>query len=110
MSQSVKKTTITMTRGDTLKLTVNLMDASGAPYIPQEGDAMRFACKKDYSDTEVLIEKDIPMDTMLLHLEPSDTKPLDFGDYVYDMQITFANGDVDTFIDKAIFRLTEEVD
>ena len=39
-----------------------------------------------------------------------DTKNLDFGTYVYDLQITFADGTVDTFISKSILKLEEEVD
>ena len=54
--------------------------------------------------------KDIPSDTMLLVLEPEDTKTLPFGKYVYDIQITYADGKVDTFITKGRLRLTEEVD
>lgn len=47
---------------------------------------------------------------MLLVLEPEDTKTLPFGKYVYDIQITYADGKVDTFITKGRLRLTEEVD
>ena len=46
---------------------------------------------------------------MILELEPNDTKTLDFGSYVYDVQITFADGRVDTFITEAVFKLTPEV-
>lgn len=104
-------TRIQMTRGDTLKAVIGMKTKSGGNYTPAEGDAVRFAMKKKYSDEdEVLITKVIPNDTLLLHLEPQDTKELSYGRYVYDVQITYANGDVDTFIDRAVFELTEEVD
>ena len=109
MTQKLKGTTIIMTRGDTLKVTINLLKDDGTPYVPQTGDIIRFAAKENYSDDSTVINKVIPNDTMLLQLDPSDTKRLAFGDYVYDVQITFANGDVDTFIEKAKLRLTEEV-
>lgn len=109
MSQKVKGNTIIMTRGDTLKVKVNLSNKDGTPYTPQEGDTIRFACKQDYGEYPLLIRKEVPTDTMLLKLEPSDTKELSFGDYVYDIEITFANGDVDTFVDRGTLRLTEEV-
>ena len=48
--------------------------------------------------------------TMMLTLEPQDTADLNFGKYVYDIQLTKANGKVDTFISKAILKLSEEVD
>ena len=34
---------------------------------------------------------------------------LPFGKYVYDIELTKATGEVDTFITKAILKLTEEV-
>lgn len=65
---------------------------------------------ESYMDEKPLVVKDIPSDTMLLVLEPEDTKTLPFGKYVYDIQITYADGKVDTFITKGRLRLTEEVD
>ena len=111
MSYSVKKTTITLTRGDTFKAIVSIMDKDGNPYDIQPGDSVRFAMKKHYDDpdSEVLIKKVIPTDTLLLVLEPEDTKRLDFGSYVYDIQLTNVEGEVDTFITKATLLLTEEV-
>lgn len=110
MSYSVKKTSIFLTRGDTFRATIVITDEHGEPYTPVTGETIRFAMKKDYSDAECLIEKAIPIDTMEFILEPSDTKELDFGTYVYDIQITRSNGDVDTFITKASLTLTEEVE
>lgn len=112
MSYKIDGTTIYLTRGDTLEALVEaiLPDSDGGPYIPQEGDSFRFAMKSDYEDPEPLLVKDIPNDTMLLILNPEDTKHLPFGRYVYDIQLTYAGGKTDTFITKAKFRLTEEVD
>ena len=79
------------------------------PYTPVNGDKVRFALKQSYSSNKVLIHKSIPIDTLILYLAPSDTKKLKFGNYVYDIEITFANGDVDTFI-RGEFKLEEEVE
>lgn len=113
MSYRVDGTTIYLTRGDTFEARVEaiLPDSEGAePYIPMKGDTVRFAMKANYEDEEPLVVKDIPIDTMLLILAPEDTKALPFGKYVYDIQITYADGRVDTFIPKGRLRLTEEVD
>lgn len=113
MSYRVDGTTIYLTRGDTFEARVEaiLPDSEGAePYVPVEGDTVRFAMKANYEDEEPLVVKNIPIDTMLLILTPEDTKGLPFGKYVYDIQITYADGRVDTFITKARLRLTEEVD
>ena len=106
-----KNNKITLTKGDSLYTVVNAVTKIGRqPYEPQTGDEIRFAMKKNYDDAECLIEKTIPLATLMLHLEPSDTKNLEVGEYVYDIQLTTAGGDVDTFIDRAKFVLTEEVD
>ena len=115
---SIKKNRIEMTRGDTLITTVSIVDKkTGAQYIPVEGDVVTFAVKHatlnaqqtEYTDSEPLILKEIPTSTMQLRLDPADTKSLGFGEYVYDVDLTYADGRVDTFIAKMPFILTEEV-
>ena len=110
MSFKVRKNTIFLTRGDTFKahLTINYPD--GSVYTPKEGDSIRFALKENIEDEECLILRDIPIDTMLLVLYPEDTKELEFGTYVYDVQLTKVNGDVDTFITASKFKITAEVE
>ena len=107
---------VELTRGDSLYCQVGVV-MDGDPYTPEVGDTIRFYLKRDimtpsrseYVDRKPLITKTVPTDTMILHLEPSDTKELPFGNYVYDMEITFANGDVDTFINNAKFVIAREV-
>lgn len=110
MSYSITGTTITLTRGDTFEALVSATKNDGTPYVPVEGDSIRFAMKENYTDARPLLVKDIPISTMMLVLEPEDTAGLNFGKYVYDIQLTKANGKVDTFITKATFKLSEEVD
>ena len=114
---AVEGTTIKMTRGDTVEIEVEIL-RNGDAYTPQEGDAVRFAMKRAamnskqsaFKDAEPLVVKAIPTDTMVLRLDPEDTKPYEFGEYAYDMQITFANGKVSTFIADARLVLMPEVD
>lgn len=110
MSFRVRRNTIYLTRGDTFKakLTINYPD--GSIYEPKEGDSIRFAMKADVDSEELLIFRDIPIDTMMLVIYPGDTKNLEFGSYVYDIQLTKANGDVDTFITASKFKITAEVE
>lgn len=110
MSCSFSGTTITMTRGDTLVAFVSITQPNGCPYTPVDGDKVRFAMKANYTDPKPLLVIDIPIDTMQLVIKPEDTADLNFGKYVYDVQLTKANGVVDTFITKAIIRIAEEVD
>ena len=109
---SIRGTTITVTKGDTLEAIVELFREDGTPYQPQEGDEIRFALKQRYEDLEPLLLKPIPNNTLRLRLESAETKRLRAGwvPYVYDLQITFADGSVDTFIDRAKFIVTDEVE
>lgn len=113
---SIDGTSITMTRGDTLVADVQIMRGN-TEYQPAEGDVIRFAVKNttmvgggaDYKDAEPILEKVIPNDTLQLVIEPEDTKPFKFGEYVYDVSIEFSDGNVDTFITASPFVLTPEV-
>lgn len=117
MSYQVKGNTIILTRGDTLLLKVDILK-DGETYTPEDGDVVRFALKHktmtadkgEYTDAEPIFTKTIPNDSLILQINPNDTKELSFADYVYDIQITFADGAVDTFITASTFRLTQEVD
>ena len=122
MSTEITDNTIVHTRGDTLRSKVDIFydKEKTQPYVPEDGDIIRFALKrprmvrddkgyKEYEDTDPLILKDIPIDTLILHLEPADTKNLGFGKYEYDVEITHSDGTVDTFIKAAPMTLTKEV-
>lgn len=102
--------TITLTRGDTFRAKISILYPDDTEYEPQEGDTVRFALKQNIKDPIPLIKKEVPIDSMVLTLNPEDTKLLDYGKYIYDVQLTKANGDVDTFITTATLKLTEEVD
>ena len=108
MSASISGTTISLTRGDSLVLGIDVV-VDNAPYTPQEGDVIRFAMKSTVFADEVLIKKRIDLETMTLTILPSDTKDLSFGSYVYDLELTTADGVVDTFIGPASFIITQEV-
>lgn len=117
MAWKIEGTTITLTRGDSFPLQVNIK-VNGEAYTPIYGDIVKFKLKRNimdskrtrYLDEQPLIEKQISSDTMVLELIPNDTKNLPFGEYVYDLEITFgATGRVYTFINNAIFNIAPEV-
>lgn len=91
------KNNITLTRGDSLYLTIEIIE-DGSTYTPESGDTIRFAMKKSYFDDDVVLEKTIDNNTLVLYIAPEDTSDLDFGVYVYDIQITKSDGDVGTFL------------
>lgn len=98
---------ITLTRGDTGIFNIDLKDGEGEDYTPQEGDKLEFAMAKNY-DSEVIIYKIIPMDTLILRLDHEDTKDLEIGKYVYEVQFTSSQGDVSTIILSTI-KITKDV-
>jgi hypothetical protein len=100
---------IVLTRGDSLFLDVS-MTAGDEPYTPEAG-SVRFAMKEKYGDdVEVALEKQIPINTMLLEIKPADTKTLPMGKkYVFDIEFTDQAGNVDTFIE-GTFKISNEVD
>ena len=118
MAFDINGTTIRLTRGDTLPITVVIYEPDGkTEYEIQPGDSVRFALKHSsmtqgrtaFTDAEPLILKQIPTDTLLLQLDPEDTANLCFGTYKYDIEITLADGNVCTFIENADFILSPEV-
>ena len=106
----INGSTIKLTRGDSMKVLVTPYNQDGTEYVAQQGDTIRFALKRNYSDQTPLVEKNVPTNSYLLTLVPSDTKELPFGSYVYDVELTKSNGDVDTYIAEATFIIAREVD
>lgn len=103
MGYKVSGTTIQITRGDSgyFRFTPYTVDESGTrtEYVPQPGDSIRFAMKKKLSDAyQILLEKPVDTATFQMKLNPEDTADLAFGTYYYDVQLTTASGDVDTYI------------
>ena len=59
----INGSTISLTRGDTLDASLEILYRDGSPYTVQEGDVIRFALKRRYSDREPVIRKEIPAGT-----------------------------------------------
>ena len=97
---------IIFTRGDTVQYTVELYDGEEA-YILQDGDKLVFTVKENVYTKEIVMQKEILNNQFTI--DHKDTESLSYGDYVYDVQLTFANGDIQTVIKPTLFRLTEEV-
>ncbi len=106
---SINGTEITLTKGDSFNCEITLKNEDGTNYTPTAGDLIRFTMKRSTSESTVLISKTVPVETLILHLSPSDTANLPVRTYVYDMEIVKESGDVFTFIPVSKFILTEEL-
>ncbi len=104
--QSVKNNTIYGIRGDTLVFKIALTK-DGKDYVLSDGDKLTFTVKKTTTDTDALISKDVT--SGVITIDPSDTAKLDYGTYVYDVQLTTADGKVDTVVPPHQFILKDEV-
>lgn len=103
---------MSLTQGDTLDVQLTILQEDGTEYIPVEGDSIRFAVKANYKAPEVLLLVNIPIDTLRLRVDSDQTKTLTArtNPYVYDIQLTKLDGTVDTFIDRSLLYITEEVE
>lgn len=109
MLKIMKDGTIQLTRGDTARLAVPIInELDGEEYVIQSGDTLVFSVKKTVSDTEVLLEKVLKGENTF-HIEPKDTAKMKFGHYKYDVQLTTAGGDVYTVIAPTTFEILSEV-
>jgi len=96
-----------LTRGDSASFPLSVVDSDGNPYTAQVDDAVVLTVKKTTADTAYLIQKQLI--NGVFSFIPTDTESWDYGDYVYDVQLTMANGYTDTIIQPSLFRIMEEV-
>ena len=101
--------TIKLTRGDTARLTVPIINlANNGEYTMESGDILYFTVKKTAKDTDFLFQKSVTGSNSI-HIRPEDTADLSFGKYKYDVQLTTATGDVYTVIEPSTFEVMEEI-
>lgn len=113
---------IELTRGDTLVLDIEpeklvppvppATEPTWEPYVPEEGDVIRFAVSKGYkgqSGYELQFKITAASGTPIRITAGPDKTALDYYEYNYDVEITFADGTVDTFI-SGKFKITGEAE
>lgn len=100
-----------LTRGDTGAYKFTRINAAGEP-ITEAPDALYFTVKRSFSYSDFVLQKsmeDMTLDndgTWHFVIEPEDTATLDYGDYVYDIEVTVS--DYVKTISKGKFSITEE--
>lgn len=101
----ISNNTIRFTRGDTVRLEITVSNPDGTVYKIKDGDLIEFTVKKN-TDSEIEIIKKSGTEIVI---EPEETAELDYGIYVYDVQLILSNGDIDTVIPPSEFIVLEEV-
>ena len=104
----IEDNTISLTRGDTAYIGINLTDNSGNPYEALEGDTVTLSVKRSINDKTCALQITVPFGEDI-YIRPEDTKDLKYGRYVYDIQVNTARGEVYTVVAKSAFKLTAEV-
>lgn len=98
---------ITMTKGDDASFDVSVSyNDKCKPYVMQQGDVLVFTVKKTAADEAAVIQKTLT--ELRLVLASADTKELAADNYKYDLQLTFADGRVQT-VAVGNFVLNEEI-
>lgn len=89
----MKNKNLTLTRGDTQTLTINLKDKTGEPIIVSEEGQLYFTVKGDYNITDYLFQKRIGHGIEYnenggysISILSEDTENLEFGNYVFDIE------------------------
>ena len=105
-----KDNTIHLTRGDTARFSIGQIvnTITNTNYTPTAEDTVTMTIKKTVLQADPCVQLIVPGGEVL-HIKPEDTKAMAFGNYVYDIQITMADGDVYTIIPPTTFELLKEV-
>ena len=103
-----------ITRGDDAYLDLELRQPT-FPYDIYEfksSDVVVLSVRKsrdaDVDDNNPILLQ-IPLENGRFHIRPEDTEFMDFGNYSYDVQITFSDGKINTVIGPNVFRILPEV-
>lgn len=109
MSSWIKKNIVSVTTGDSLWTSIDLVDSDGNEYVPDPNDVIVFSLKSSTDDSEdPILQKRISPETLELRLNPEDLE-LPVGDYWYDIEVTLNNGFRDTVVGPARFKITPQV-
>ncbi len=95
-------------RGDTKIIPVRfLKDGKEVQY---DLTSVKLTVKKRVRDKDFIFQKTgvLVKNEYIIKIEPNDTKELEFGNYVYDVEITKKNGDVHTIL-FGMFKILGEV-
>lgn len=104
---TVTGTNLAMTRGDTESITVSLKGD-----VFSAGDKVEFTVRKQPEHPVKIIHKivtEFEAGKAIIKLYPEDTQKLPFMQYIYDVQLTRADGAVYTIIKPSKFGILPEV-
>lgn len=108
----INGTNLKMIRGDSESITLKIEHSDSTPYDFQAGDIVYFTVKQRANTKEIILQKILthfPDNQAIIEINPEDTSELAFRKYVYDIQLTQADGRVKTVVPMSMFEILEEV-
>lgn len=101
--------TIHLTRGDTAKFSIFIQNGSSSgEYMIKETDTITFTVKRAITNSDFFVQKIIHGSNMLT-LNPEDTKNMQYGKYLYDVQLENEEHEIYTVIPPTTFDITGEI-
>lgn len=109
----VKGNSLSMVRGDSESLIISMESDDGTLIPFQEGDTVYFTVKTSTMTEDKTLQKIITVfqeGIAIAPIDPIDTKLLNYGSYVFDIQVVFRDGTVTTIVPPPTeFNILEEV-
>lgn len=108
----VTGTNIYITRGDSESLSVALQSTDGFAAPLTAGDKVYLTIKENINTADKILQfvvKEFVDGKAIINILPSDTAALDYGVYVYDIQVTLADGTKRTIVRPSNFEIGGEV-
>lgn len=99
---------IYLTRGDSALLEITIKDEDGQTWEPTSTDKVIFCIKTNATDPEPLVTIQAPEEDTDITIMPSDTKDLTYGQYIYDVHVETAAGNIYTVIANKVFEVGKE--
>ena len=108
----IKGTNMTMIRGDSETIFVSMEDAENEKVAFKTGDTLRMTIKDSLKSAVNILQKvitEFEYWNAIIILTPEDTKDLRVKEYIYDVQLTRADGTVSTIIKPSKFTIEGDV-
>lgn len=102
-----KHNRIFLTKGDNAEIDIRIYNLDGKEVEITSNDTIVLTVRKNTSQQSASFSKTADLNT--IYIEPADTSSLSSGLYVYDIQLTNADGEISTIIPVSYFELLEEV-
>lgn len=106
----VSRNKISLTRGDTAYLKLDITDENGDSYELSDGDTIYFRIAEYGTSGRLLLEKTVNTESLTLELKPEDTCGLEFRTYRYEVEVVTESGEHFTVIENAQIEITVELE